>query len=207
MLVLASQSVIRQELLKQAGIEYVLASHTADERAISWDQPLADLVLRIAEHKINHVVMPRTQILYPFSYILTADTLTQDKAGVLYGKPQDYADAISMIKALRVGSIVATAFVVEKREYKSNTWVTRERIKRVVTATCIVNVPDSCIDNYILHASALQAAGALVIDGYGAQFTQTITGSYTGILGLPLYELRQALEQLDFYSACNTKLS
>ena len=206
MLVLASQSAIRQALLDQAGISYVLTSHTADERIISWDQPLADLVSYISQHKIEYVLMPRTQILYQYSYIVTADTLTQDMQGTIYGKPQDYADALSMIKALRAGSTVATAFTLEKREYKNNSWITQERVTRVITATCVVHVPDSCIDSYILHASALQAAGALVIDGYGAQFTQKITGSYTGILGLPLYELRQALEQLGFYSACKAEL-
>ena len=79
-------------------------------------------------------------------------------------------------------------------------WKTVASLQRTVSAGCLYIVPDEWIDTYFKeHPIALQAAGAIAIEEYGLQFLASIEGSYSTIIGLPLYDLRQALYELDFF--------
>ncbi len=59
-------------------------------------------------------------------------------------------------------------------------------------------VPEECIVRYLAVSYGMKAAGAITIEGYGAQFLKKVEGSYSAIIGLPLFELREALQKLDF---------
>lgn len=63
-----------------------------------------------------------------------------------------------------------------------------------------MDLPDEWIDSYLEKTGALSAAGALVIDDFGSLFFKSMAGSYTGIIGLPLSELREALSELGFFN-------
>ena len=61
-------------------------------------------------------------------------------------------------------------------------------------------MPDVWIEKYLNSFERYdQVSGGISVEGYGAQFLQTVDGSYSAILGLPMYELRLALEKLGFY--------
>ena len=197
---LASQSISRQELLKSCNINFkVLKSHVAE---LDYDNNLSlnQNVLNIAIHKMENLslinILPEND---KEIYVLTADTLCQDINGIISGKPKDYADAVNKIKALRGCSAVATAYCLDKKNYCNNQWVTKERITEVVNSEIILDIPDQWIDKYINSTIALNAAGAAVIDGFGSLFVKSINGSYSNIIGLDVYKLRQSLEQLNFF--------
>src|SRR5215813_12720331 len=131
-LYLASQSKSRQQLLQEALIPYPLLAQSADETACDWTQPLDQVVLSIALHKMEHITVPPEkeglEVL-----VLTADTLSHDTNGVIEGKPIDRADAIRKIKKARFGTHLYTAFCLDKKVFRSGQWHTLDRIHKAVS--------------------------------------------------------------------------
>ena len=197
-LLLASQSQSRRELLSLVKIPFVLVEQEADESECDWALPLPQLVASIAKHKMNQVIMPRGEE-GQITFVLTADTLTQDKQGNLLPKPHTQLNAKRMLKVVRHGVRVGTAFCLDKKVFKFDSWQIEERVECFVESYCIFDVPDAMMDEYLQNSIALKASGAITCEGYGAQFFKAINGSYSTIIGLPLFELRVALEQLGFY--------
>lgn len=197
-LLLASQSQSRRRLLSDAAIPFVLLEQSADERSCDWTLPLPQLVSTIAKHKMEQIIMPKGENGKEL-FVLTADTLTQDLQGNILGKPESREHAIAMIKAVRSGARVGTAFCLDKKVYRFDSWQTQQRIFSFVEAHCIFNVPDRWIDDYLTHSFALNCSGSIALDGYGSQFFKSLQGSYTTVLGLPLVELRDALEKIGFF--------
>lgn len=195
---LASSSASRQALLKQMGIAFEVIKHDADESQCTLNQSFDQLLKDLACLKMKHAHIPPVQEKVIF--VLTADTLSTDKNGVIHGKPVSKADAIEKIKVLRAGGTVATAFCLDKKQLINAQWHTQERICEIVHATYELDMPDAWINRYLTVVSDyMNMSGALSLDGYGAQFVKFIQGSYTTILGLPLCALRQALEKMEFY--------
>lgn len=194
---LASSSKSRYDLLVSAGFDVHVLKQTCDETKCDYSLPLEKLVSSIALSKMEHVILPETNE-YEL-YVLTADTLCSDLNGTIYGKPSTRDEARAMIKALRDSSRIATAFCLERKHRIEGVWQTTGRVTRVVTAYCICNLPDDWIEDYLDKTGVLNAAGALAIDGYGALFLKTVIGSYSGIIGLPLAELREAMTELGFF--------
>lgn len=206
-LYLGSKSRSRQDLLRQAGIPFVLADADCDEKACDWGMPLEQLVKTIALAKMEHVVLPSSAREGEEIFVLTADTLGINSEGRICGKPADKEDAIAMLKTYRTGVRTGTGFCLDKRVWRAGAWEIAERIVRYVDATYIFDVPDACIDYYFDNLPLLNngctymdLSGAVAIEGVGMSFTGSIHGSYTAIAGLPLFELRQALQVLGFFS-------
>jgi septum formation protein len=197
-LLLASQSQSRRILLSHSAIPFVLLEQEADEKECDWTLPLPALVESIAKHKMEQVILPQG-VEGKTIFVLTADTLTQDLYGNVLGKPDSREDAIAMLKAVREGARVGTAFCLDKKIYHGDAWHIQKRIVMYVESECFFNVPDVWLDRYLENTRALQCSGAIELESYGAQFLQSIHGSYTTILGLPLCELREALEKLGFF--------
>jgi septum formation protein len=196
-LLLGSQSKARQQLLRSAGILFSLLEQNADEAAFDHSLPLEKVVQAIALHKMNLISMPpgtQSQV----AYVLTADTLVQDHDGVIHGKPRDRADARKKLLALHKARI-ATAFCLDKKIFINNSWQIQDRIKAVVSAYAEFVVPEQYVDAYLDQIPFQTIAGAMAIEGYGAQFLEQVEGSYSTIMGLPLFEVRQALEALGFF--------
>lgn len=200
MLFLASGSASRKALLDAVGISYTEIAHQADEMALDWNQPLEQLVKALAEYKMDHIVLPNNLKECSSIFVLTADTLSIDNEGIIHGKPKDRNDARIKIQKLREGSTISTGFCLDRLSFKNGNWVREKRIVKAVCADCIFDVPDLCIDRYLDATPALEVCGAITIDGYGQQFLKAVYGSYTTIIGLPLFEVRQALEELDFFN-------
>lgn len=200
-LFLASKSPSRKMLLKQALIPFTVIEQTADEAQCDWSLPLATLVQNIAEYKMHHVVLPAGTVEGEFCFVLTADTLSQDKTdGFILGKPIDRADAIAQIKRGRMGSRLCTAFYLNKYVWQNNEWHIKMSHTECVQVDYTFFIPDNLIDWYLDNSIGLQAAGAVAVEECGSQFLQSIQGSHSGLIGLPMFELRQALTACGFFN-------
>lgn len=198
-LTLGSSSLSRQMLLQESRISYICVPHLADETIYDRTRPLEEVVDAIALHKMKHVVLS-DGTEGAVCYVLTADTMGCNTKETIQGKPRDRDDAIAMIIAARDElRRCSTAFYLDKKKWQAGEWVTHDRIHSVVTSQYIFDVPDIWVDRYFESSNGLQASGAIAIEGYGMQFLKMISGSYSTIIGLPLYELRQALEKMGFF--------
>ncbi len=198
-LFLASKSSSRKMLLEQAHIPFTIVGQDADEAACDWGLPLVQLVQSIALYKMDHAILPLGNREGEHCFVLTADTLSQDKDGTINGKPVDRADAVAKIKRARNGSRLCTAFCLDKRVWQQGKWEIVHREQQQIFAEYIFNVPDQWIETYLDNSPGLQASNAIAIEEFGGQFLYEVRGSYTTIVGLPMYELRQALEQYGFF--------
>lgn len=199
-LLLASNSKSRKNLLTKSGIAFLEVGHAADEDTVDTTLSLYEQVAAIATLKMEHAQLPmgtEGQIIF----VLTADTMGQDAHGIIHGKPKNYADAVAKITALSIEQdyTTATGFCLTKQLYRNGAWQVLEKIEQVVAATYQFHIPRQWTEQYIAQGSVLTCSGAIEIEGYGQQFLKSINGSYSTIEGLPLFELRQALEVIGFF--------
>lgn len=197
-LYLGSTSASRQMLLQEAQIPFQCVTQTADETLCDWALPLKQLVEKIALYKMEHVILPLGNE-GERRFVLTADTLSQDMDGTIHGKPKDRQDAIDKIRRARAGSRLCTAFCLDVRNYQSSVWYIEKRICVAVSAEYIFDVPEEWVEIYLEKSMGLHASNAIAIEGFGGQFLKSVHGSYTTIVGLPMFEVRQALEEVDFF--------
>jgi nucleoside triphosphate pyrophosphatase len=197
-LLLASGSSSRKFLLEQAGIPFEVISQRADESQCDWGLPLQQLVQHLAVYKMDHVIMPKGSE-GEIAFVLTADTLSMDADGVIHGKPINRDDAIKKIKALRKGGTCGTGFCIDKKIFTNGIWKTEKRIIGFAKADHVFDVPDHWIKQYIESGQSDGVSGGIRIEGEGAQFLKSLNGSYSAVVGLPLYEVRQALNELGFF--------
>lgn len=199
-LLLASESTSRQILLTEAKIPFNVIRQQADEKSCDWSLPLPKLVGTIARFKMEHVHLPAGSTDQDYCFVLTADTLSQDLHGNIHGKPTNKEDAIAKIRLARAGARLCTAFCLDKKIWNNNCWEIAERFEQTVEAEYKFVIPDEWIEIYLTNAAlALSASNAITIEGYGQQFLQCVYGSYSTIVGLPMFELRQALCSIGFF--------
>jgi septum formation protein len=198
-LYLGSKSASRQMLLRENRIPFSIVSQDADETQCDYALPLDQLVAAIALHKMGHVILPSGKEDGDVCFVLTSDTLSQDKNGTVHGKPVDRADAIAKIKSARDGSRLCTAFCLDKRVWRAGGWAVEKRITKRIASEYLFYVPDAWIETYLDNSIGMQASNAIAIEGYGAQFLKSVHGSYSTIVGLPMFELREALEEIGFF--------
>lgn len=197
-LYLGSKSPSRQLLLQEIQLPFTVVGQDADETKCDWALPLPQVVASIARYKMDHVVLPAGSE-GEICFVLTADTLSQDPNGDLQGKAVDRDDAIAKLKAARGVSYVGTAFCLDKKIWRNGAWSLEQRIERYVQAAYVFDVPDKWIETYLEKSMGLNTAGAIAVEGFGLQFLKMVNGSFSTIVGLPLFELREALEELGFF--------
>jgi len=190
---LASQSPRRRQLLEQIGIQYelLLASPEEDSEALetvmSGELPLT-YVKRVTQLKLDAAVIRMKQRGLPNAPILCADTTVALGRHIL-GKPEDAKDALRMLKVLsgqthRVLTAVAVA---------SN----RKRAKCVsISQVTFAPMKLSEMKSYVASGEPMGKAGAYGIQGLAASYISEIKGSYSSIMGLPLFETAQLLKQI-----------
>ncbi|MCK4264857.1 Maf family protein [Candidatus Babeliales bacterium] len=201
-LYLASQSKNRQELLRRCKINYEVLRHDADELSIDPSLEFNEYVLAIANEKMKHAVLPQAEAVKQRpAFILTADTMlkTIEKNPHLIGKPIDREDARRLLGLLRkVPFLVTTACVLEKKKFDKK-WISLEKKELIVSATAEFCVEEKEIDFYLDSTpESLSSCGATAVEGFGDNFLKSINGSYSAALGIPIYELRKLLKELDF---------
>jgi len=198
-LLLGSKSYSRKLLLDYACIPYQVVEQEADESQCDWGLAMQKVVENIALYKMEHVIMPQGTKEGEVAFVLTADTLSQERDGTISGKPVDAQDAIDKIRRARGGMRTGTAFCLDKRVWRNGTWQVERRIQKYVEADYIFDIPEAWVERYMQNTISLKASGAIAIEEYGAQFLKEVRGSYTAIVGLPLFEVREALEELGFW--------
>lgn len=197
---LASKSPSRRLLLETAKIPHIVVDQNADERECDWSKPVEEVVLSIAKHKMNHVLLSNGFFNNELLFVLTADTLCLNSKGAILGKPIDREDAVNMIKQSRGKNIVSSAFCISKRRWINNAWEQIDQKNQVVSTELFFDVPDSDIEWYLDNTIAEQCAGAMQVENAQA-FLQSVYGSYSCIVGLPLFEVRCALQELGFFDS------
>jgi septum formation protein len=188
---LASQSPRRRQLLEQLGVRYELLLADAGEDAEALELVLkneapAAYVKRVTGLKLNAAVARLTQRKLPPAPILCSDT-TVALGRTIYGKPHDVLDAERMLSELagrthRVLTAVAVQQGPQRFEALSTSRVSFEAMT------------DEKIRAYVATGEPMGKAGAYAIQGRVAMHITRINGSYSGIMGLPLWETASLLQ-------------
>ena len=208
MIHLASRSPRRRLLLDQLGIGYTLVDAPIDEVRRRGELP-DRFVERMAREKVKAG-------LAALGNARTAPVLAADTAVVLdervLGKPRDAEHAAEMLRALsgkmhRVISAVAVAGfgagdtggdVVRDDGRGPATGTGPDCVPRVVTSVSRVwfrDIPQDEIQTYVASGEPLDKAGAYAIQGRAAIFVERLDGSFSGVMGLPLYETALLLRE------------
>jgi septum formation protein len=201
LLLLVSASPSRQQLLEEAQIPYRVINHYAVDSTYSPGTSLDEYVRTMARERMRTACIPYN-IDKDELFVLAAITRGQHVDGTISGVPHSTQEAQEMIQTLRGHQRrVITCFIIEKRVYSNGTWNIAAHHEEIVASHVTYDVPDTWIPLYLEHSRSLCASAALTVAGYGLQFVKHIEGSYSGIMGLPMYELRRALEKMGFWTS------
>jgi len=193
-LYLASRSLRRRELLKQIGVGFELLllreapgrPPDVDESVHAGEDP-ATYVQRLAREKAEIAWLRLCQRRLMHHPVLTADT-TVEVNGEVLGKPLAREDAVAMLKRLS-GSThrVHTAIAV----------ILDRRIETALSSTTVSfgDLDEDEIQHYVASGDPMDKAGAYGIQGRAGAYVKSLSGSYTGVVGLPLYETDQLLRR------------
>ncbi len=174
---LASASPRRAELLRQIGVDF--RSHPVDIDESRLDGEAAqDFVRRIAEDKAN--MAWRELAGSKDLFVLAADTAVA-LAGTVFGKPRDRADCIATLGRLSGRTHEVLTAVVLRHAGGAETCCSRSRVK-------FRAIPEAERVAYWESGEPRDKAGAYAIQGLGAVFVRRLEGSYSGVMGLPLFE-------------------
>lgn len=192
---LASQSPRRRQLLEQLGIAHELLLPDVDEDAeslevaLSREAPLA-YVQRVTQLKLDAALQRLARRGLPEAPVLCSDT-TVALGRVILGKPADHADAAQMLAQLSGKTHrVLTAVAVGS---------TAQRVQTIsVSKVTFAPMSVAQIAAYVATGEPMGKAGAYAVQGRAAAHISHISGSYTGIMGLPLFETAQMLRQMGF---------
>lgn len=182
-LFLASASPRRRELLTQIGVSFELLSITLDETPLPAECPEA-YVQRLARGK---ALAGRAAVGDDLAAVLGADTTVVIDERIL-GKPADRAEGLLMLQSLSDREhLVLTAVALATRDACEVRLVTsRVRFRRIERAEA---------EAYWASGEPCDKAGGYAIQGLGAVFVAELRGSYSAVVGLPLCETAQLLDQ------------
>ena len=190
---LASQSPRRAQLLEQIGLRFEVLLPDPQEDAEALEvvrgaEPPARYVQRVTALKLDAAVQRRQRLGLPEAPILCADTTVAVGMQIL-GKPADARQAAAMLRQL------------SGRSHRVLTAVALQHRGRRVQALSVSRVsfePMSAtqIRSYVASGEPFGKAGAYAVQGKAAMYIRHISGSYSGIMGLPLRETARLLHEL-----------
>lgn len=194
---LASKSPRRQELLRQLGVDFtelrlreapgrrrdVVEKPRADEPAVEYVKRIARTKASIGWHRMQQRGLPPRPVL-------GADTEVA-LGGTIFGKPTDAADAARMLALL------------SGRRHDVLTTIAIRWERQIVLAVCASTVTFAElaadeIERYVATGEPFDKAGAYAVQGRAAAFIRRIEGSYSGVMGLPLFETVELLRHFDY---------
>lgn len=178
MLCLASASPRRRVLLQQLGVEHTMRAVNIDERPRPGESP-PEYVSRLALAKAR-----AARRLCPEWAVLGADTVVVCD-GTIYGKPADAGEAGAMLRHLsgRGHQVMTSVALVHESETRTLS----------VSTVYFKSLREEEIQSYLATGEPFDKAGAYAIQGYAGAFIVRLEGSYSGVMGLPLYETAQLL--------------
>ena len=202
MLVLASASPRRQELLRNAGIPFLVQPADVDETPLP-GEAARECAERLARDKAVKVWRNRPQDL-----VLGADTVVVI-AGDILGKPVDAADAARMLRMLAgrkhevitgvciVKSVASRESRVPFIEDQGSTQKPEVQTSSETTLVTMSDIPDQEILEYVATGEPMDKAGAYAIQGRASRWIPRIEGDYSNVVGLPVALVYRLLKTLD----------
>ena len=184
-LVLASASPRRQELLREAGIAFEVHPADLDEDQHAGEPPL-EYAHRLSREKAQAVAQH-----HPRRYVLGADTIVV-VGGEVLGKPHDTKDAERMLRILSGrGHEVSTAVTVVTPAGETET-------RSTTTKVIFRELAEEEIRQYVAGGEPMDKAGAYAIQGGASRWTNRIEGEYSNVVGLPLPLVTEMLRKCGF---------
>ncbi|WP_040727905.1 nucleoside triphosphate pyrophosphatase [Thiomicrorhabdus sp. Kp2] len=187
-LYLSSNSPRRQELLQQVGLPFEVVNAPVEEVALPHENP-ESYVRRIA---IEKALAGFNKVAGKAVWVIGGDTAVLIDGKVL-GKPKSQADSYRMLALLsgKTHQVLSAVSVVFDGEVFSAVNTTQVRFKPL---------NENEIKEYIASGEPQDKAGSYAVQGLAAKFIVEIEGSYSGVMGLPLFELDELLTQSSYYS-------
>ena len=195
---LASKSPRRRDLLRQIGVQFDVLTFRGGERGEDPDVDESTLLGEGVERYVERLALTKAQagvrriqwrklLRHP---VLAADTALELNGDII-GKPTDTADAQAILRRLSGRSHrVLTALAISDGE--------RTRSKLSISTVRFRELSDLEIRHYVATGEPMDKAGAYGIQGKAAIFIEEIHGSYSGIMGLPLFETAHLLETFGY---------
>jgi septum formation protein len=190
MLVLASASPRRQELLRNAGFSFVVQPADIDETPRAGEAP-REYAERLAREKALAVWRLR-----PHDVVLGADTIVVVDERIL-GKPADAGDAARMLRLLsgRVHRVITAVCVVQVVVSGQLPGASEERTSSETTLVTMNELSDEEIHDYVATGEPMDKAGAYAIQGMASRWIPRIEGDYSNVVGLPVALVYAMLRQ------------
>jgi len=190
MLILASASPRRKELLDQIGLTFEVETADIDETPRLGEEPIA-YTMRLAEHKAAAVfARQRQRGVNPERLVVLGADTTVVCEGQILGKPEDDADAARMLRLLagKRHTVVTGVAVL--------TGMASPVVEAEVTTVEMIALNESQIAGYIATGEPQGKAGGYAIQGRAARFIPRIEGCYFNVVGLPLARISAILGRL-----------
>jgi septum formation protein len=178
-LCLGSVSPRRRELLAQIGVPFIVVGPDIDETVLFGETP-QQYVTRLAQEKALAIRRGGQQLP-----VLAADT-TVVVDGEIFGKPRDQAEAVYMLGVLsgRAHEVLTAVALADSRGVTTRLSCSTVRFRTISREECLA---------YWETGEPRDKAGAYGIQGFGAVFIESLTGSHSGVMGLPLFETGELL--------------
>jgi len=200
---LASQSPRRRQLLDQLGVAYQLLLPDLEEdseelEAVHSNEAPAAYVQRVTQLKLDAALLRLKRRGLPAAPILCSDT-TVACGRTIFGKPADETDACRMLSELsgrthRVLTAVALGTARKRAQVLS------------VSRVTLASLTAAQIRHYVGSGEPMGKAGAYAVQGRAAAFISHLSGSYSGIMGLPMYETTALLRSFGIHSSVCKKI-
>lgn len=192
---LASQSPRRRQLLEQLGVPHQLllpdpGEDTESLEAVLPGEPPARYVTRVTALKLQAALRRMSARGLPPAPVLCSDT-TVARGRTIYGKPADAADAARMLRELSGGTHrVLTAVAVQRGRLRQEALSDSQVTFAAMTA--------AQVRAYVASGEPMGKAGGYAVQGRAAAYISRISGSYSGIMGLPMHETAKLLRRFGF---------
>lgn len=195
---LASRSPRRRELLRQIGVHFDVLTFRGLERGADADVDETPFYGEDPERYVERVALTKAEAAVRRQYwrgllrrpVLSADT-TIDLDGAIVGKPADVDDAFAILRRLsgRAHRVLTAVAMSDGSRTRASLNISEVRFREL---------SDDEIRRYVATGEPMDKAGAYAIQGRAAMFIEEIRGSYSGIMGLPLFETAQLLEAFGY---------
>lgn len=187
-IILASSSPRRKELLNDARVEFEVISPTVDESILPNEDPKS-MVLRLSLSKGKEISQK-----YKSKTVLAADT-TVVLDGIIIGKPESPIDAVKTLLRMQGRTHEVVGGIAIINEAKGINWC--ESFSSFVT---MKSLSREIIDRYVETKEPLDKAGSYAIQGIGAQFIESVSGSYSNVVGLNVAAVIEKLLEFEVIS-------
>lgn len=196
MVILASGSPRRKELLAQAGIEFEVITSDADETPVKTipEEIVMELSARKGEDVYEKVISANKIDVNKENVIIAADTLVFYKNKRM-GKPKDREDAVRMLKDLSddVHDVITGVTIIYTKDGEKKQTSFFEK-----TEVSVYDLSDEEIEAYVDTKEPMDKAGAYAIQGFFGKYIKGINGEYANVVGLPIARLYYELKRIGY---------